>query len=69
MIVQPGEPRASFGWTKNGENIDSTYPVTINDLFISLTITNVTIQQIGTYICTATGIESYHSDSIQLHVI
>ena len=68
MIVQPGEPRASFGWTKNGESIDSTYHVTINDSFVSITITNVTTQDTGIYTCTATGIESYHSDSIQMHV-
>ena len=69
MIVQPGEPRAAFRWTKNGESIDSTYPVTINDSFISITITNVTTQDTGTYTCTAIGIESYHSDSIQLRMV
>ena len=68
MIVKPGEPRAAFGWTKNGESIDSIHSVTINDSFVSITIANVTAQDAGIYTCTATGIESYHSDSTQLHV-
>ena len=68
-IVKPGEPRASFGWTKNGNGIDSTHSVTINESYISITLTNVTTQDTGTYACTATGIESYHVDSIWLHVI
>ena len=68
MIVKPGEPRAAFGWTKNGDSIDSIHSVTINDSFVSITIANVTAQDAGIYTCTATGIESYHSDSIKLHV-
>lgn len=68
MIVKPGEPRAAFGWAKNGESIDSIHSVTINDSFVSVTIASVTAQDAGTYTCTATGIESYHSDSIQLQV-
>ena len=64
-IVNLGEPRATFGWKKNGENI---YGITINNSFIAITILNVMTQDTGTYFCTATGLQSYHNDSIQLHV-
>lgn len=68
MIVNPGEPHASFGWRKNGESVNSTHPVTINDSFIAITLNHVTIHDSGTYTCMANGIESYHSDSIKLQV-
>ena len=68
MIINPGEPRASFSWTKNGKSIDGTYPTMINNTFMSLTVTNVTAQDTGMYICTASGIELYHNDSIQVYV-
>ena len=64
-IVNLGEPCAAFGWKKNGENI---YGITINNSFIAITILNVRTQDTATYTCTATGLQSYHSDSIQLHV-
>lgn len=66
-IVNYGEPRASFGWTKNGKVVDSS-SVTINESFISITLTNVTITDAGIYTCIANGIESHHNDSVQLYV-
>ena len=68
-IVNPGEPRAAFGWRKNAENVASTYSVTVNNSFVTIILTNVTTQDAGTYTCTATGIVSYYSDSIQLRVL
>ena len=64
-IVHLGEPRASFEWKKNGENVDVT---AINNSFITITLLNVTTHDTGTYTCTATGLQSYHNDSIWLHV-
>ena len=68
MIVNPGEPRVSFGWKKDGKSINSTYFITTNDSFTAITLTSVTVKDSGTYTCTATGIESYHSDSMQMQV-
>ena len=65
-IVNPGEPRATFGWRKSGETVAST---AVHNSFLTITITSVTTQDTGTYTCTATGLESYDSDSIQLHVL
>ena len=64
-IVSLGEPSAAFGWKKNGKNV---YGITINNSFIAITILNVTTQDTGTYTCTATGLQSYHNDTIQLQV-
>ena len=68
-IVNPGEPRAAFGWRKNAKNVARTYSVTVNNSFVTIILTNVTTQDAGTYTCTATGIESYHNDTIQLRVL
>ena len=40
----------------------------MNNSFIAITLLNVTAQDTGTYTCTATGVQSYHNDSIWLHV-
>ena len=68
-IVNPGEPRATFGWRKGGETVAGTNFITVHNSFLTITITSVTTQDTGTYTCTATGLESYDSDSIQLHVL
>ena len=70
-IINPGEPRAAFGWRKSDENVyvGNTNFIVVNNSFLTITLTSVTTQDTGTYTCTATGLESYHSDSIQLHVL
>ena len=67
-IVDRGVPPAKFGWKKDGRELNNDYPVTVNESSITLTLTNLKIENAGQYFCTASGVLSYRTDFVELTV-
>ena len=68
-IIDRGMPPAKFGWKRDGHYLKNEYLVSANDSAISLTLSNVTLANAGSYICTATNAGlSYRTDTIELNI-
>jgi len=68
-IIEWGVPPAEFGWRKDGIeiNIDNVTVIT-NRSAIALIIRNLTISDVGTYICEAASEQSYLNDQTELRI-
>ena len=67
-IVDKGAPQTSFSWRRNGNEINDESRLSINDTAMSLTLTNITMDNGGTYFCTGTGVISHRRDAVELIV-
>jgi len=67
-VVNRGVPPASFGWKKDANDLTSDYQISSNQSSLMLKIPNVTIDNAGEYVCTATTKSLYRRDFVTLIV-
>ena len=67
-IIERGIPPATFSWKKNGYDLSSVYPVSVNGSILKLQLSYVTVDSSGVYVCTASNKLSYHTDIVELIV-
>jgi len=67
-IIERGIPPATFSWKKDGYDLSSVYPVSVNDLILTLQLSNVTMSNSGVYVCTASNKLSHHTNTVELIV-
>ena len=67
-IVDKGAPQTSFSLRRNGNEINDESRLSINDTAMSLTLTNITMDNGGIYFCTGTGVISHRRDTVELIV-
>ncbi|XP_065913104.1 netrin receptor DCC-like isoform X3 [Dysidea avara] len=65
-VSDKGTPPATFSWRRNGYELNDNNIV--NDTVMALVLTNVTMESVGTYVCSGTGVLSYRSDVVELIV-
>ena len=64
-----GNPTPTFSWTKDGSVVNTTLRITFNENNKNLTITNVSREDSGEYICVATNnVKTVQSNSSTLNV-
>ena len=64
-----GNPTPTFSWTKDGSVVNMTLRITFNENNKNLTITNVSREDSGEYICVATNnVKTVQSNSSTLNV-
>ena len=64
-----GNPTPTFSWTKDGSVVNTTLRITFNENNKNLTITNVSREDSGEYICVATNnVNIVQSNSSTLNV-
>ena len=66
-ITNPGRPVAKFGWIRHGSWLPNDLAST-NSTHFSLTLSNVTEDDAGSYICAAKGQLSFRIQKISLQV-
>ena len=68
-ITNPGRPVAKFGWMRRGSWISNDLAsMTINSTYFSLTLSNVTEDDAGSYICAAKGVLSFRIQKTSLQI-
>ena len=68
-IIERGVPPAIFNWRKSRHVLDGIYHISIDvNSAMVITLTNLTMENVGVYTCDATGLLSYGSDTVELFV-
>ena len=66
-IIDPGVPKATFTWNKNGSAIHND--IVVKNSSISLVLNNLTMEDAGVYTCIARATVSNQNDTIELKVM
>ena len=67
-IINKGIPQAVFSWKKNGNAMNGEYSISINTSrsIMEITLTNLTLDNAGVYICDANALLSHDTDRVRL---
>ena len=66
-ISNPGRPVANFGWRRRGSWLPNNL-ISTNSTRFSLTLSNVTEDDAGSYSCAAKGVLSFRIQKISLQI-
>ena len=68
-IAEQGIPPAEFTWRKDGREIEAdNVTVFTNQTTITIVLTNLTMNDAGSYTCEAANEQSYRNDHVELRI-
>jgi len=67
-IFNNGIPTAEFEWKRNGIQPRGEL-VVVDDAFVAIKLSNLTMKDAGKYTCSASNIRSYRSDLVELTIL